>query len=163
MASLVGKMLQLVANTVESLEATSAERGTGKGQSGTVEDQSVQTYLASNGFWDREMICTVQAGNLDRGNPIGEGIPLEIISAERAAARNSPRQEQVDCGDTPIPGEWTKVEGEFPKEDEYIETFPESSQERRNDEVLRDVESSWHRKQQLWRQGYRAAQEMFEY
>ena len=59
-------------------------RGTGKSKVGPVEDQSVHTYLASSGFWDREMICTVQAGNLARGNPIDEGIPLETISADRA-------------------------------------------------------------------------------
>ena len=55
-------------------------RGTGKGKTGPVEDQSVHAYLASSGFWDREMICTVQAGNLARGDPIDEGIPHSALT-----------------------------------------------------------------------------------
>ena len=70
--------------------------------------------------------------------------------------RDASWQKQEESGNTPIPGDWVQVEDEFPKEGDYVKVLPESSQERMNDAVRREVEADWGRKQQFWDRGYRA-------
>ena len=54
--------------------------GKGEGKAGLAENQSVQEWLASVDFWDTTMVSTCQAGNLDRGDHINEGIPLSALT-----------------------------------------------------------------------------------
>ena len=125
MANLVGNMLQLIAGTVSSLEATGSEHGTGKGGKRMDEDESVQGYLASSGFWSRDLICTMQAGNLDRGDRLNEGIPLDAILAA----------EKLD---------------------------QTTAEERRNDEIARDIEEESYQEQALVQYNLQCFREMHE-